>query len=427
MREAESTSENNKAMELFYRAVEAMNYDELVGATADVEKKTGILGGSSSTLDHTVKSEVLPNNAAASMDENGRMKNDNHRRKMYSKCLSDAEKKYDKCSSEPIPRNCGWIRHRDKRTCKNKWVPSNHQKLAEARAVNNGSGARARTSHAKADGHRADSYSKSDSLYAAVRNKIDLTNAGAMRALKLAKQARNEAMAQLVGSKNDDFKTTKASVERIITKKEVDRIFELSTDLNEATVRNVDILSVSAGCTTDFDCSKLGDTFSISYYLFIAASAIYLAEQIRIKNDYSVNIREIMESNPDDDQKYDEQTVQMMKAANIRNETNDFAVRLTKTKANVKEMYIWVDKIAQWEYRSMAARMAAADAQVASADAAKESTEAKKKHGIDWRALALVIVIICIAIMVACCAPTPPACCAPAAIAYRVAVGILIA
>ena len=75
LREAESTSENNKAMELFYQAVEALNYDELVGATADVEKKTGILGGSSSTLNHTVKSEVLPNNAAASMDENGRMKN----------------------------------------------------------------------------------------------------------------------------------------------------------------------------------------------------------------------------------------------------------------------------------------------------------------------------------------------------------------
>jgi len=225
-------------------------------------------------------------------------------------------------------------------------------------------------------------YDTSNQLWDAVDKMVDVDNASYNKAVNLAKATKAEAINLLKKSVNDSFELNKDALER-----------EFEIDM----LTNTDILGVSTASCLDLDCSNLGDAFSVSYHLFKAASAVYVSTKVRLISAYNQNQNDILKSTPNEKDKFDAQTEQIMIAENVRTESVDFGDKIKAAKSVLEKMWARVLQVAQLEVRQKEARAAAEQAQGGSGDGAAQALDdaAEKKADYskaskDWIGMVLI-------------------------------------
>jgi len=226
-------------------------------------------------------------------------------------------------------------------------------------------------------------FNTSNQLWDAVDKMVEVDNASYNKAIQLAQATKAEAINLLKKSVNDSFELTGDAV---------DREFEIDM------LTNTDILGVSTAACLDLDCSNLGDAFSVSYHLFKAASAVYLSTKVRLISAYNENQNDIMNSKPNEEDKFDAQTEHIMIAENVRTESVDFGDKIKAAKSVLEKMWARVLQVAQLEVRQKEARAEAEQAQGGSGDGAAQALDdaAEKKADFskaskDWIGMVLMV------------------------------------
>ena len=209
-------------------------------------------------------------------------------------------------------------------------------------------------------------FDTSNQLWDAVDKMVEVDNASYNKAVKLAQATKAEALNLLKKSVNDSFELTGDAL---------DREFEIDM------LTNTDIIGVSTAACLDLDCSNLGDAFSVSYHLFKAASAVYLSTKVRLISAYNENQNDIMNSKPNEADKFDTQTEHIMIAENVRTESVDFGDKIKAAKSVLEKMWARVLQVAQLEVRQKEARAEAEQAQGGSGNGAAQALDdaAEKK------------------------------------------------
>ncbi len=204
--------------------------------------------------------------------------------------------------------------------------------------------------------------------------KAEIASGHAQKALKWAMDLLNSRM-------NDNYKITGAARDRKINKSELGSVYNLSDRPEDVMNKNFDLLSITTAAATDFECERLNDVDfekafvadSISYFLFKASSAIYLAEHIRIRTDYVQNQNAIINMAETIKQAGNQQRDLIQQAVYVRSETQDFAGRLQMAKENVREMFQWVDQVSVYEYKCKRASVLSGGSNYKAAQAAKRN------------------------------------------------------
>lgn len=196
-----------------------------------------------------------------------------------------------------------------------------------------------------------------DDLQDSVDKIYDLTKKNYPTALTLANQAKLEAK-KVLGTENDDFLLSENSKKNLVSD------YGSGAD----SMSRILLLSTVDGATNNLNCSvaNSGESNSPSYQLFMAASAIYLAFEVKHIEDFQKNTKDIEDAKKakESGEASNEQIDAIKRAYNMKQELVDASEIRKSSKAALLEMFRWVEIVAQQEALAKQGRVQAAIIQI---------------------------------------------------------------
>lgn len=405
-REGKSREEFKAALDLFIKAYLAQKYEEvrsrigsgnaMVGPITSANELMNTAGGAVSGGPATGGGQVMDEAACNSKvtECQNKCRQSNEKQEDQQKCINSScqSSNFQECKKLPPQSYKGG-------------GASGAQAQANAQnQQNNATYAQMNNSNAKAKA----AFNKGMKAYYHVQDLIKFMNNNAKSAIQQAITAKEAALA-LIGSPNAEFALRERDDDAIEKQSDTDR---------KLTLHGISINAVATASVTQLKCKCISDAEPASYHLFIAAGALHLAMKIGQTSDYTENTGEIMESEPDPENEYDEQVRKMTITSNLHQEVVDHMYTREQAREITKRIYemvldaVRVDKEVK-DYRNKVG------------DANKKRANDRKKNADNLLSMilmivAIVIIIVTVAVMLV------SECCAAFGVCCAIAVAVLV-
>lgn len=425
------------AIELFYGAVATYAEDEVAKQVLGIENLTTALNNSVGVVDNHIgkmdqaggqfdtTNKSIDDQIAAKI----KMLEDNVKAAEAEVTAAQADvNKYSSCSS-------GRAAGSSYSECSNKYsqaqraLTAAQKKLAAAEKARKAYGEKEQTTDmtkkegaisdsknviASAEGPRAEALAAGEKLYSAQERLNAFINDRSKSAVAVAKQAKAAALELLKTNVNNQFDLSdKADLMAGMSEDERDLLKRVANE--EAAQKYIDLFALVGSGAQHFKCETDSDVECVSYHLMVAASAIYLAAQIRETTDFNLNSADIEKTDEDPNNSYDEQYKSLLRAAKMREELLRTAQARMELQQILQDMLTRVNGIAQLELVAKKTRIAAAEQQVKKAEENLKKIQMSIAIMVGIKLVEELVIKKSLAIAAmnwACCGPHSPGCCA---------------
>lgn len=268
-----------------------------------------------------------------------------------------------------------------------------------------------------AEGPRNQALVAGEKLYSAQEKLNKFINDRSVAAIQVARKAKEVAVALLKTNVNNQFDLSDQA--QLIEGMTVDERDLLKRVANEdAAQKYIDLYALVGSGAQHFKCETDSDVECVSYHLMVAASAIYLAAQIRETTDFNLNAADIKRTDENPEKSYDEQYKNLLRAAKMREELLRTAQARMEMQQILQDMLTRVNGIAQLELVAKKTRIAAAEQQVKKAEENLKKVKMSIAIMVGIKLVEELVIQKSLAVAAvnwACCGPHSAGCCAMAA------------
>lgn len=426
------------AIELFYGAVAKYAEDEVAKQVLDIESLTstldrsvGVVGNhigkmdqaggqfdtTNKSVDNQISSKIKALDARVASAKQAVTKADTEMKK-YSSCSGgrDAGQSYSECSSKYNQAQTAYRRAQDElRAAERARAAYGEKEQTMDMTQKEGAISDSKNVIKDAEGPRMQSLADGEKLYSAQEKLNRFINDNSKTAVEVAKRAKEVALALLNTKVNNQFKLSDEANMTGMTNDERDLLKRVANE--EASQKYIDLFALVGAGAQHFKCQTDSDVECVSYHLMVAASAIYLAAQIRETTDFNLNAADIERTDENPEKNYDEQYKALLRAAKMREELLRTAQARMELQQILQDMLTRVNGIAQLELVAKKTRIAAAEQQVKKAEENLKKVQMSIAIMVGIKVVEELVIKKSLAIAAmnwACCGPHSAGCCATA-------------